>query len=201
MEAAKALDAVSLLPGMELSQSDAHSAYAQTFLGGTRGGGTPTWVSIPRHRWLKSWEGNYQEPLVRLVLALYGHVDAGTHWEDYCTEKVLECGWEKISILPSTFYHPKKHAFMIVYVDDFKLAYNTAHAKELWRDLWSKIRLSDPEPPCRFLGCYQTKERMKVKDLAQYLENHPSLHPRSSTEKTPLRLGVPEKRATRTTTA
>ena len=101
LEAAKALDAVSLLPGMELSQSDAHSAYTQTFLGGTRGGGTPTWVSIPRHRWPKSWECKYQKPVVRLVLALYGHVDAGTYWEDYCTEKVLECGWEKYRIGPA----------------------------------------------------------------------------------------------------
>ena len=34
LEAAKALDAVSRMPGMELSQSDALSAYTQTFLGG-----------------------------------------------------------------------------------------------------------------------------------------------------------------------
>ena len=61
LEAAKALDVVSLLPGMQLSQSDAHSAYTQTFLGGARGGGTPTWVAIPRHRWPKSWEGKVSE--------------------------------------------------------------------------------------------------------------------------------------------
>ena len=127
------------------------------------------------------------------MLALYGHVDAGTYWEDYCTEKVLECGWEKIPNWPSTFHHPKKHAFMIVYVDDFKLACKAADAKGLWRDLRSKIRLSEPEPPSRFLGCYQTRERMKVKDLAQFLENHPDSHPRSSVDPVKLRLDDPEK--------
>ena len=35
--------------------------------------------------------------------------------------------------------------------------YYGEHAKELW-DMRSKIRLSDPEPPSRFLGCYQTRE-------------------------------------------
>ena len=49
MEAARALDAVSLFPGYEQQQSDATSAYAQAFLRGQE-----TWIALPRERWPKS---------------------------------------------------------------------------------------------------------------------------------------------------
>ena len=43
------------------------------------------------------------------------------------------------------------------------------------------------------MGCYQTRERMKVKDLAQFLENHPDLHPRGNVDHVKLRLDDPQK--------
>ena len=72
MEAARVGDALSLFPGYVQKQSDATSAYTQAFLKGTE-----TWVSLPRERWPKSWSGKYTNPVVPLVLALYGHPDAG----------------------------------------------------------------------------------------------------------------------------
>ena len=69
MEASRSLDAVSLQPGYIQEQSDAFSAYTQSFLVGGRGQGTPTWVSLPRHRWPKEWEGKYDNPVVPLILA------------------------------------------------------------------------------------------------------------------------------------
>ena len=76
-ESARAVDALSLVEGYEQTQSDAKSAYTQTFLGGVRGAGTPTWVRLPRHRWPKHWEGKHKDPVIRMILALYGHDDAG----------------------------------------------------------------------------------------------------------------------------
>ena len=89
-ESARAVDALPLVEGYEQTTADATSAYTQTFIGSARGGGTPTWVRIPRHRWPKHWEGKYRDPVVRMALALYGHVDAGGYWEEYCTKNVLK---------------------------------------------------------------------------------------------------------------
>ena len=88
MEAARALDAVSLFPGYSRMQSDAKSAYTQSFLRGK-----PTWVALPRERWPAEWHGKYENPIVPLVLNLYGHPEAGTYWEQDCEAKVLECGF------------------------------------------------------------------------------------------------------------
>ena len=70
MEAARAADALGLFPGYCQRQSDAISAYTQAFLKGPA-----TWVSLPERWWPKHWKG--KNSVVPLVLALYGHPDAG----------------------------------------------------------------------------------------------------------------------------
>ena len=75
IEAAKALDAFSLFPGYEETQSDAKSAYTQSFLRGTE-----TWVALPNDRWPDWWKAKFSpddKPVCPLVLALYGHPDSG----------------------------------------------------------------------------------------------------------------------------
>ena len=72
MEAAKVLDAYGSQPGFGKQQADAVQAYVQALFTGV-----PTWISLPRNRWPKAWEGKYQNPVVPLVLALYGHPDSG----------------------------------------------------------------------------------------------------------------------------
>ena len=72
MEATRCADALSLFPGYAQKQSDAISAYTQAFLKGKT-----TWVTLPRERWPKARHGKYTNPVVPLVLALYGHPDAG----------------------------------------------------------------------------------------------------------------------------
>ena len=81
MMAARVVDAWSLQLGYILSQSDATSAYTQEFIGGGRGLGVPTWMQLPEHRWPPEWKGKYICPVVLLILALYGHPDAGAYWE------------------------------------------------------------------------------------------------------------------------
>ena len=95
--------------------SDAESAYTQAFLKGTK-----TFVTLPRNRWPKSWEG-MTNPVCPLVLAQYGHPDAGTYWEDACVEAVTKCGWVHLADKgwDSVFWHPKEKALLIVCVDDF----------------------------------------------------------------------------------
>ena len=81
MEAGKCVDAYALLKGHSCQQADAIQAYVQAKLGGTE-----TWILIPKERWPKSWfhadgKPKYRDPVIRLVLALYGHPDAGGYWD------------------------------------------------------------------------------------------------------------------------
>eukprot|EP00969_Alexandrium_andersonii_P296732 13112531-Alexandrium_andersonii.AAC.1 len=73
MDAAKAVDVISLLPGNSGQMSDATQAYTQARLKGKT-----TWVRLPEHAWPAEWKKNgMHDPVVPLVLALYGHPDAG----------------------------------------------------------------------------------------------------------------------------
>ena len=77
MEAAKLLDAFGSQPGFSKAQADAIQAYIQAFFTGV-----PTWLSLPRNRWPKDWEKRYWQPMVPMLLALYGHPDSGGIWEN-----------------------------------------------------------------------------------------------------------------------
>ena len=139
IEAARALDALSLFSGYIQQMSDATSAYTQSFLKGPR-----TWVHLPKDRWPASWHGKYTDPVVPLDLALYGHPDAGGYWEEHCETMILECGFQRIDNWRSAFWHPTKRSLLVVYVDDFKLAAPTEHVAGIWKDLRSRIKLDEP---------------------------------------------------------
>ena len=75
------------LPGYKVKTGDARGAYAQALLLGAE-----TWVTLPENRWPKHWKGEVHRPVVKLVLALNGHADAGGFWEAHCEEKLLSIG-------------------------------------------------------------------------------------------------------------
>ena len=125
MEAGKFLDAIACAKGYVCKANDATSAYTQVYLVTTdrNGNVVENWVMLPRNRWPKEWEGVCIEPLVPLVLALYGHPESGGHWEKGCEERVATKGWIKLAEeWNSVFWHPVKEAMLIIYVDDFKMA-------------------------------------------------------------------------------
>ena len=126
MMAGRVVDAWSLQLGYILSQSDATSAYTQEFIGGGRGLGVPTWMQLPEHRWPPEWKGKYICPVVLLILALYGHPDAGAFWEQKCERALLDCGWEK-TCRQGLFFHRASWSLLIVYVDDFRMAAKPEH--------------------------------------------------------------------------
>ena len=107
---------MSLFEGYTLEQSDAVSAYTQSFLKGKE-----TWISLPRERWPTSWNG-MRNPVCPLVLNLYGHPQAGNNWMEDCEALVLQCGWKNIDNWPLVYWHEASRALMVVYVDDFKIA-------------------------------------------------------------------------------
>jgi len=71
MEAGKAADCFGMMPGHDLQQGDAVQSYTQSRLGGVE-----TWIRLPEDQQPASWRG-IRDPVCPLVLALYGHPDAG----------------------------------------------------------------------------------------------------------------------------
>ena len=91
IKAARAVDAYSCIDSHVAGQSDITSAYTQAFLPGTE-----TWVSLPPERWPRSWRGRFKAPVVKLVLNIYGHPEAGKTWGEAFEKHALECGFEKL---------------------------------------------------------------------------------------------------------
>ena len=104
MEAAKAADCYGLIEGHIVMQADAEQAYTQALFKGT-----PTWVSVPRHRWPQSWiDAGYRNPVCPLVLALYGHADSGGYWEKHCEAHLKKVGFVPVDeAWHSCFWHPR----------------------------------------------------------------------------------------------
>ena len=83
MEAAKILDAYGSQPRHSKEQADARQAYTQAIFTGI-----PTWLRLPRNRWPKDWQRLYKDPLVPMLLALYGHPDSGGIWEKHFEDRI-----------------------------------------------------------------------------------------------------------------
>jgi hypothetical protein len=174
MDAAKALDAFGSFPGYTVKTGDAKGAYTQALLLGAE-----TWVTLPENRWPAHWKGKFRRPVVRLVLALYGHADAGGFWEAHCEEKLLSIGWTRLAEeWPGTFWHQKTGSMMIVYVDDFKLAAKHAEHDALWAAIRKVIDMDPETLDGRFLGCSHERFTTSVRSVSSLLDQHPEYHPR-----------------------
>ena len=155
MEAAKAADAYGLCPGYDVEQADAEQAYVQADLKGPT-----TWVSLPPEARPPQWK-DMKRPVCPLVKALYGHPDSGTFWEETCDNHCKEQGFSPIKDWPSCYFQHKLRLFLVIYVDDFKLAGPKGNLAEGWRLLRTKslvtgekgLDIEEPAPIGRYLGC------------------------------------------------
>ena len=64
-----------------------------------------------------------------------------------------EVGFEHVTDWRSCFWHPKLELFLVVYVDDFKLAGPKERLNEGWKLIRSGIETDEPHPMGMFLGC------------------------------------------------
>ena len=101
-----------------------------------------------------------------LVLALYGHPDAGTCWEQHCDLTLKAAGFAPILGWSGCYRHTKLRAVLTVYVDDFKVAAHQNDIKEVWKLIRSAVLLEDPIPLKQYLGCtHKIHEGQLKKDV------------------------------------
>jgi len=90
-------------------------------------------VELPPGRWPDAWfrnaqrggerQAKYRRPVVPLEMALYGHPDSGGIWEQHFDSKVKQFGFDRASeIWNGCYWNPKLRCFLVVYVDDLKIA-------------------------------------------------------------------------------
>ena len=159
MAASKFADFHGCLPGHDIQTADVTSAYLQAFLKSP----SPTWVELPKHRWPSHWHGKYYRPVVPLLMALYGHPEAGGYWEQHCEEQVLEAGFSlACEEWPGCYWHEELKCFLVVYVDDMKMSGPKANLAEAWTRLRKNLKMDDPEPSGRYLGCEHEIKKVSV---------------------------------------
>ena len=169
MEAAKAIDAYGAMPGNCTQQSDGRQAYTQALYKGIK-----TWVRLPKYRWPKGWAKMFSDPVVQLILALYGHPDSGGLWEKHCEDILLSLRFRLIfpGAWPSVYWHPKLRLLLAVYVDDFKMSGPVENMAKGWSLISSKIDMDPPTPVGRYLGCeHLVTEKVKLSP-----KHHPFAH-------------------------
>ena len=64
----------------------------------------------------------------------------------------------------SCFWHPGLKLFLVVYVDDFKLAGPAANLNEGWRLIRSGLVTEDPHGLDHYLGCKHEQSENKLPD-------------------------------------
>ena len=103
-------------------------------------------------------------PVCPLKLALYGHPDAGSHWEAHCESHLSSVGFERIPDWHSTFWHPQLKLLLIVYVDDFKLSGPKCNLEKAWKLIQKGVTLETPTPLGLYLGCRHIQGSYKLPD-------------------------------------
>ena len=61
--------------------------------------------------------------------ALYGHPEAGGHWEEHLTQALKDLGGVPVPNHPSSFWFEKDRLMLTVYVDDLLLSGPAAKAQ------------------------------------------------------------------------
>ena len=169
MEAAKILDAFGSQPGYRKAQADAKQAYIQALFKGV-----PTWLRLPKNRWPSHWSKQYIDPIVPLVLALYGHPDSGGLWEKHLEDALSKQGFVRVlpEIWTSIFHHPELDLLLVVYVDDFKLAGPAGSLDKGWDLIGKVVEIDAPEPFGRYFGCHHIEKN----NVRLSKEEHPFNH-------------------------
>ena len=105
--------------------------------------------------------------------ALYGHPEAGAHWEVHLTKIVKKLGGVVVKSHPSCFWFPEWKLLLTIYVDDLLLAGPAHLHKQFWETLVKDVSIEDPEDLDLFLGRrHKITEFKRLKyDLVEYFKS------------------------------
>ena len=82
--------------------------------------GVETYVRLPKAWWPAHWAGKYEDPLCKLLRALYGHPEAGNDWAEKLCSELQRVGFSEVDGWSSVYIMNKdaSHvACFVVYVD------------------------------------------------------------------------------------
>ena len=152
------------MKGCKVTKADAVKAYLQAFLKSLHA----TWVRLPREVWPASWFGPdgkplYHRPVVLLLKSLYGHPEAGSHWQKHLEEQLLKMGGQKAPEFPSTFTFPGYGGLaLVIYVDDFVLSGKAEWHDQFWAALSKLVQVDDVGS---FLGRHHSTIKVDEQEL------------------------------------
>jgi hypothetical protein len=107
------------------------------------------------------WCYQVPDPVVLLILALYGHPDSPTFWEVHCAKLVRSKGRKDIGPeWHSVFRHPELCLQLSVHVDDFKMSGPMENIAAGWSLLRDVIDMKDLAPATLYLGCEQSQRTL-----------------------------------------
>ena len=107
--------------------------------------GTPTYIVLPKELWTAEMH-NMKCPAFRLEKTFYGHKNSGAFWQRFCNEQCLKAGFVPISDnWPCAYWNNETQQFLIVYVDDMKLAGPKHLVEQAWAKLGEGSSLETPK--------------------------------------------------------
>ena len=139
------------IKGNKTTVADAIKAYVQSDLKCK----DPTYIEIPRYLCPRAWAG-MTRPVCRLIKALYGHPEAGAHWERHLSDIVKKLGGAVVPSHPSCFFFAKTRLLLSIYVDDLMLSGPESEHEKFWAELGASVNIEPPEDLDRYLGRYHT---------------------------------------------
>ena len=92
--------------GHKTSVADAVKAYVQADLKSKH----PTYIEIPSYLCGSRWR-HIKRPVCRLLKALYGHPEAGAHWERRLAQIIKDMGGQACPSHPSCFFSPRTSSY------------------------------------------------------------------------------------------
>ena len=156
--------AYGLFHGHKTTVADAIKAYVQSYLVPNPKDPVLTFLELPRHLCPDKYK-HLDRPCFRLLRALYGHPEAGGHWEQHLTKIILSLGGAPIKGHPSCFWIAPTKLFLIVYVDDLLLSGPSEAHKGFWDKLSKEVNIEPPENIDRYLGRHHSYEDMNRLDV------------------------------------
>ena len=144
------------------------------------------WSRPPRHKCPTSWS-SVEDPVVLLERNLHCYFSGGLIWERQFEKILLKHGWEKVPNWECLFVHREKGLFLLVYVDDIKLAGKKQNLDPMWKVLNKEVDLGEPSSFLGhvYLGCTQRQCEISKDIVDNYRTMFESRISAGGTEKLP----------------